>query len=384
MKKILFMPLLRMSSGHHQVADSMIESLKEGKLRCECEKIELLSYSFGFIETMITSMYLKSIKYCPSLYSWLYRRVSFNKRVESRNYFIYELIFLRSIKKVLKEINPDFIICTHALPSYLLNKLKKNSLQSVPVMNVYTDFFVNQLWGISHIDFHFAPSQEVKQYLLEQGVKNHQIHVTGIPVHPHFSSEDSHPIECNKINIIISGGSLGTGNIKKLLKKLNPLGQVHYTVLCGENSKLFQFIQTLKCPFITPLPYISCKKEMNTLYQNASGIITKPGGVTISETLRKRLPIFIYSALPGQEEINLHHLKDNELVFLLKNQRHQDLENQILEHLNSQSNMNHQRKQVIRYLNTIESNNISHTLVKILTKISFITVSLLSNFPLNN
>jgi UDP-N-acetylglucosamine:LPS N-acetylglucosamine transferase len=360
MNKILFMPLLRMSSGHHQVADSIMEYLKESDLKCEFEKVELLSYSFGFVESIITGMYLKSIKLCPATYSWLYRKVSFNSRYDTKEYLLYELLFLRFMKKVLKESNPDLIICTHALPSYLLNRLKQQSSQSVPVINVYTDFFANQLWGLSHIDYHF---------LCEQGVQNDRIFVTGIPIHPHYIKYDLHfkRKHSNILKILVSGGSLGTGNIKKLLKKLKPTGQIHYTVLCGENKRLFQFVQSLKCPYITPLPYISCKKEMNTLYSNASGIITKPGGVTISETLRKRLPIFIYSALPGQEEINLHNLKQNELVFLLEKDRHQKLENQILVHLNSQSSMDQQRKQIICYLNSLESNNILDTIVKIIT-----------------
>ena len=105
---------------------------------------------------------------------------------------------------------------------------------------------------------------------------------------------------------------------------------------------------------------------MNTLYSKASEIITKSGGVTSSETLRRKFPIFIYSALLGQEEINLRNFKNNELVFLLENTRDQELENQILVHLKSKSNMDNHRKQVNRYLNLIENNVISETLVKIL------------------
>ena len=37
--------------------------------------------------------------------------------------------------------------------------------------------------------------------------------------------------------------------------------------------------------------------------------LCKPGGVTISEALQKELPIFVHSALPGQEEVNLRYLK---------------------------------------------------------------------------
>ncbi len=47
--------------------------------------------------------------------------------------------------------------------------------------------------------------------------------------------------------------------------------------------------------------------------------MTKPGGVTISECLQKRLPVFIYHALPGQEEMNLNLLKERKLVIDIRN-----------------------------------------------------------------
>ncbi|KYD28881.1 MULTISPECIES: hypothetical protein [Anoxybacillaceae] len=54
---------------------------------------------------------------------------------------------------------------------------------------------------------------------------------------------------------------------------------------------------------------------MNDLYDQVDFILTKPGGVTISECLYKRLPIFIYDTLPGQEEMNFRILKRHHLVF---------------------------------------------------------------------
>jgi processive 1,2-diacylglycerol beta-glucosyltransferase len=60
---------------------------------------------------------------------------------------------------------------------------------------------------------------------------------------------------------------------------------------------------------------------MNDLYDQIDAILTKPGGVTISESLFKRKPIMIYDALPGQEEINLKQLKDLSLVFHLNKQK---------------------------------------------------------------
>lgn len=67
-------------------------------------------------------------------------------------------------------------------------------------------------------------------------------------------------------------------------------------------------------PLIEPIPFVSCRKMMNALYEQADAVLTKPGGVTVSECLRKRLPIFIYGALPGQETYNLFHLHAQRVV----------------------------------------------------------------------
>ncbi|WP_080873410.1 glycosyltransferase [Oceanobacillus timonensis] len=110
---------------------------------------------------------------------------------------------------------------------------------------------------------------------------------------------------------------MGAGSIQQLLQTLNPSGSILYKVLCGKNEMLFQHIEHLNYPFIKPLPYLNSKEEMNQLYDEANAIITKPGGVTISECLWKRLPIFVFEALPGQEEFNLNYLKSQGLIFHL-------------------------------------------------------------------
>lgn len=53
--------------------------------------------------------------------------------------------------------------------------------------------------------------------------------------------------------------------------------------------------------------------------------MTKPGGVTISECLFKRKPIFIYHSLPGQEEINIQKLEKSGLIISLQHWREDEL-----------------------------------------------------------
>lgn len=108
---------------------------------------------------------------------------------------------------------------------------------------------------------------------------------------------------------MISGGNMGAGSIVRLVSRLRPTGQVVYYVLCGKNIRLFEQIKQFNHPLIKAVPYLDSKEKMNALYDAVDAIISKPGGVTITECLWKRLPIFVYDALPGQEEFNLSFIE---------------------------------------------------------------------------
>lgn len=318
MKKILFLPFLQIPSGHHQVANGVIDSLQLKNDLFECEKVDILSYSYGKVEVFISKFYIRWIRCLPALYSQLYRKTVAKNECEKKRFYLYEWIFLNWVEKLINEKDPHLIVCTHALPSYLLNQLKEKEKISIPIVNIYTDYFINQLWGIKNIDYHFVPTKEIKQMLINRGVNSDNILVTGIPIHPRFKETLKVPQTKKRFSVLISGGNLGIGLIKSFVEKLQPSGEIEYTVLCGENNKLFNWIKQLNHPFIQALPYISSREEMDKLYDRVDAIITKPGGVTVSECLYKKIPIFIYHQLPGQEEINLFNLKKWGLVYHLE------------------------------------------------------------------
>lgn len=308
MKKVLFLPLLQLSSGHHQAAESItaaIAAISQGTI---CKKIDLLNYTSSILEKMVSTIYLKTIKFSPSLYSWLYQNQACQNLNCEKRFIIYEILFLKGLQKLISKENPDMIVCTHALPSNLVNRLKKNKMVNKTVINVYTDYFVNNLWGLQHIDYHFAPTNAVKEFLIDSNVPEQKIFVTGIPVHPSFAiGNNAKEEKFTTYNVLVSGGSLGIGSLKSIFteKKSN---KIHYFVLCGKNEKLFQEIVYLHDPLITPLSYLANRNDMNTVYEQMDLVVTKPGGMTISECLYKHLPIFLLPPLPGQEEQNFQYL----------------------------------------------------------------------------
>lgn len=371
MRRVLFMPFLQISSGHHHVADGIMEYLKGLEEEFECEKVDILSYTYGAAEKLVSSAYLKWIHTFPDFYSWLYNRSAIKTRPNQKKaYRLFKLLFLWRMTKLIEEKKPDLIICTHALPSFLLNEMKLKKSHTIPVINVYTDYFMNEIWGTEAIDYHFVPSKEINEELIRKGVNPEQIHVTGIPVHPHIMKHTSRVKNRPMYSVLISGGNLGAGAIKTLIQNLKPSGQIQYSVLCGKNEKLYQFLEQLHDPLIKAFPYISSKKEISSLYDEADAIITKPGGVTISECLLKKIPIFVYHALPGQEEVNFQFLMKKGLAYQLKDwEKKGQVEIQILEVLQSEQQKEQLQKQLRQYHAELTSVDLTEILTKVLAKL---------------
>ncbi|MBM6619324.1 MGDG synthase family glycosyltransferase [Bacillus suaedaesalsae] len=317
MLKVLFLPFLQIPSGHHQVVTTMTHQLNEEYNFVKWEKVDILSYTYKKMEPLISTIYIKWIDYFPNMYHWLYKKSVYESLDETKEFKLYEVLFLRSMKKLIQEQNPTHIVCSHALPSYLICKLKKQGICNAKLINVYTDYFIHHIWGTTAVDAHFISLPSMKQYLLTKGVNPESIYSTGIPVHEEFHFDSRVMKDKTKFQVLLTGGSLGVGKLDRILGNVQRDGHIQYHVLCGSNEKLYKRLVKQDHPRICPYRYISCKKQLNTLYDSMDAVLTKPGGITVSECLMKRKPIFIYTHLPGQEKINVDALLEHGLITIL-------------------------------------------------------------------
>jgi processive 1,2-diacylglycerol beta-glucosyltransferase len=355
MPKVLFFPLLQIPSGHHQVISSLSEQFDQSDLSIQYESVELLSSTNKQLELLISSVYLRWIKLFPSFYHFLYEKSVYQSLDQEKRFIHYEWLFLYSMRKLIQQHQPDFIICSHALPSYLASRLKRNGECSATIINVYTDFFIHHIWGTTMVDAHLISLPPMREYLLNKGVKEQAIFQTGIPIHPEFQNMHEKPKPTKEYKVLVSGGSLGVGKIEHLLSDLPVQGKIHYYVLCGSNTKLYTKLIAQDHPRIIPFPYIKSKKKMNAIYHSVDAILSKPGGITISECLLKRLPIFVYDHLPGQEKINVDVLVEQELISYLPLSDHShSFEKTLLDKLNSKDFAESHLKRMEQYHNGLD------------------------------
>ena len=186
------------------------------------------------------------------------------------------------------------------------------------MITVITDYTVHSHWVHQGVDGYIVACTEVSESLVSWGIKAQRIHVTGIPVSPKFEGE----MDPGQINLklglksdlptfLVMGGSYGVlKSAKRICKKLaDSLVPVQTIIVCGKNKKLYLSLKEVieqGRNLMIRFEFVDNVEELMTV---SDLIITKAGGLTVSEALTKHLPLVIYKPIPGQEEENAHFVQ---------------------------------------------------------------------------
>jgi processive 1,2-diacylglycerol beta-glucosyltransferase len=159
-------------------------------------------------------------------------------------------------------------------------------------------------------------SEEVAFRLADRGVPREKITVTGIPVMPQFSvalDRDACARELgvtsNKFTVLMMAGGAGVGMLDDLAARLLRLpDDFQLVALAGRNEDLLRRLQKLAKAHpgrLFPQGFTTTVERMMTA---SDLVVTKPGGLSVSECLAKSRPMVLVSPIPGQEERNADYL----------------------------------------------------------------------------
>jgi processive 1,2-diacylglycerol beta-glucosyltransferase len=105
------------------------------------------------------------------------------------------------------------------------------------------------------------------------------------------------------------GGSLGFGCMQQVFSSLLALRrEIQIIAVTGRNKKLQNQLESLAQNSTKNVRILGYTDRIDELMDISSLLITKPGGITVSEALVKKLPILIMTPIPGQEERNAQFL----------------------------------------------------------------------------
>jgi processive 1,2-diacylglycerol beta-glucosyltransferase len=262
----------------------------------------------------------------PWLYGWAYE-LSYDL---SLNNFINRMVSkigLMKLQRLLKELSPKVLLSTYPTYGGMLSELKRRGLVDIISTVVITDFVAHSQWIHPRVDQYFVPSDEVRYYLIKKGILPETIQITGIPISRDFLLPvdrtevlKEYGLRDNMPVILVMAGIFGmTRGVIEICETIEELSMdVQAVVLCGNDKKLFINLTDIFSDkgIIKP---IFGQIEVYKLMDIASLLISKSGGITVSETLAKELPILIYKPLAGQEYHNAVFLSKTGAGIIAKN-----------------------------------------------------------------
>ncbi|MGV3487296.1 MAG: MGDG synthase family glycosyltransferase [Tuberibacillus sp.] len=306
-------------AGHLQAAAAIQSALQKQYPTVETTVIDPEA-AFRKIYGMIGhKLFIGTVKRFPSLYNYLYQKTRYpsylSAILKGSNHLGIEK-FLAWIKNV----NPSIIVSTDPVSSGMVSILKKRGLINVPFVTVITDYAVHSYWINPSVDQYLVGSESVRKGLLQFGVADFQIKVTGIPINPKFNKvfdrsalKKKHGLDDRLPIILVTGGGYGlVGNNISLKKMLQSIPYpVQLIVVCGHNKHLYKMMEKEIKDIAYPVHLKGYVENMEELMAITDVMITKPGGLSISEAVSMNIPMVLYQSLGGHEQENTRYLLSN-------------------------------------------------------------------------
>lgn len=331
MKKILIF-YGSYGGGHLSAAKTINEYLEKNYSdKVELKVVDCIEYINKYINKVSTEAYKELAKKAP----WAWKHVYKNSQNGALSYISSTTNKLMSHKlnSLLQEFMPDLIISTHPFATQMCAVLKEREKIDCKLATILTDYHIHAQWLVSYkyVNYFFVANNQMKMDMISKGVSDQRIYVTGIPVSERFLTTYNKEEIFKEFNLaptketllFFAGGEYGLGRnttyiILKILIRL--FKDLQVVAISGKNKKMNQKFQKLveTTHSENRIKILEYTDKVPELMNVCMGVITKAGGLTLTESLVSNLPIAIINPIPGQEEENAEYIVNNGAAIWIK------------------------------------------------------------------
>jgi len=330
MKKVMIF-YAAYGGGHLSAARSIKENIETNYTNVEVQLVDCMEYVNKVVNKVTTKAYSEMAKKAPRTWG----RVYWNSQKGPLATFSTASNKVLSIKlnKLLENFQPDVIISTHPFGTQMCAYLKKLGKLNAKIATVMTDYAPHDQWLVfnHYVDYYFVSHDGMKKQLHEKGIPNEKIFATGIPLSNKFLLKynkteilESFGLYANKKTVLFFGGGefgLGKTQTFKIFKSFVECPEnIQIVAIAGKNQKMKESFEALveelgKTDNVKILEYTNKVPELMSI---SDLVVTKPGGLTTTESLASGLPIVVINPIPGQEEENATYLEENKVAIWIR------------------------------------------------------------------
>jgi processive 1,2-diacylglycerol beta-glucosyltransferase len=318
-------------AGHLRAAQAVELALRETRPDADVKNLDVLELTNTAFRRVYGKLYFDLVHHVPHLVGHIYDQMDKPRRPNSlrdRMRLALEKLNLRRFTRMLRDEPCDLVINTHFLPAEIIASMRRAGTLQVPQVTVTTDFETHRLWVNQPCDHYFTATGEGAAYLQHWGVPAEDISVTGIPIHPLFSKARDrkeclarHGVSGDRPIILQLAGGFGIGPIEALYRAILQIATpIELVVVAGRNEAVYKKLKGLRAPAQHRTHVLGFTDKIDELMTVADLVVSKPGGLTTSETLARGAAMVIVNPIPGQEYRNSDFLLENGAAIKANNQ----------------------------------------------------------------
>lgn len=360
--------------GHNRASNALKEYIGSHDPDAVVTIIDAIEECSSALNFTVVKGYKALVTLTPALFGAMYKSSDKKSPLSDTVNVIYQQCAKR-IQPVIEEHQPDVIISCHPFTGAIIGYMKEKYGCDIPLITIVTDFLPHRAYISGGIDAYVTASAQAKNILAaEYGISRDAIYDYGHPVFERFYEGngrsrdevlDELGFDKNKRTVLIMAGSFGVTDILEIYENLQNIDAAYqFIVITGRNKRLYDAFEELlnnadeivtedepelfkRYPNDTVLRFMYNQSEIvrekltrtfrrtvdrhqptklfyfiNNVddYMHASDlIITKPGGLTTSESIACSLPMVVFKAYPGQEEQNAALLVENNIGVIMEN-----------------------------------------------------------------
>jgi processive 1,2-diacylglycerol beta-glucosyltransferase len=313
-KKVLILTL-SVGSGHVRASSVIRDALADQHEPFDLRIIDAIQLSEPWFPWLYVHPYWWMLRYRRDawrrLYEWRQRK---KHRSTAPGW-----VFRRGCIKVLRELQkfqPNLVIVTEIGAAEIASLGKREGWFNAPILAVITDFQAEPPWVQPEIDFYCVATEDAKLQLIGWGISSHRILISGIPIDPAFALPfekteiiRSLGLQVNRPVALLMAGGMGMAPLDRIALELESCAlPVQVVALAGHDRLLHERLCRLRGRIALELLPMGWSCRVPELMAAADVLITKPGGLTVSEALASGLPMILTHPIPGPEERNILYL----------------------------------------------------------------------------
>ena len=285
--------------------------------------MDIMDYE-NFVGYLSKKAFEQNFKHKSSLlFSMIYEIFDRKSTTIPYKHIVKSLFKNKKLREQICEFDPDLVICSHFFGGTIVAGYNKKGLIDSKLITILTDYVSHELWikDVKYTDAFVVSSDIMKNELIEKGIDKRKVFPFGIPINMQYGNDydidgikRKYKVNNDKKTILMfAGGSLGSSFSYTYFKCLLECRyDVNIIFVCGKNEEL-----KVKCERLVKnhqyknVNVLGFSHEVDKLLMISDIVITKPGGLNVTECLEMKKPMLLIQGNGGQEIYNARFICHN-------------------------------------------------------------------------